>query len=85
MFYFITAITLILKELGLFWRLKKLIFPNDYYHYKKPFDCFFCLSFWANSTTLLFLLIFNYNTMHLDNFGIVLLLTKIIDLLWNKD
>ena len=85
MFYFVTSLVLFAKELGLFWQLKKLTHPNDYYAYKKPYDCFFCLSVWANTILLILMLIFNYNTCHFNNYGVVILLTKIIDLLWNKD
>lgn len=85
MFYFITALVLFAKELGFFWRLKKLIHPENYYSFKKPYDCFFCLSVWFNTAILILMLIFNYNTCHFNNYGVVILLTKIIDLLWNKD
>ena len=85
MFYFTTAIVLILKEVGFFWQVKKLIHKNNYYLYKKPYDCFFCLSFWFNTILLVILSLNNFNVNNLYNFGVVILLTKIIDLLWNKE
>ena len=85
MFYFITALVLLAKELGFFFELKKLIHKKDYFTFRKPYDCFFCLSVWANTLLLIVLLTFNYQSYHFTNFGVVILLTKIIDLLWNKD
>lgn len=85
MFYFISALVLFSKEIGIFWQLKKLIYKKDYFIYRKPYDCFFCLSVWANTLLLITLLIFNYQSCHFTNYGVVILLTKIIDLLWNKD
>ena len=75
--YLITVIVLILFELGIFFKIKTLIYQKAW-EYRKPFDCFFCLSLWFN----LFLLILSQN---LTQFAIAILITKTIDLLWNKN
>lgn len=83
MLYLSTAITLLLHETGVFWNLKKLI-HEDYYKYRKPYDCFFCMSFWTNSILLVTLCLLNFELQLLRDYGIVILITKTIDLLWNK-
>lgn len=85
MLYFTTALVLILKEIGFFWRIKKLIEKENYYLYKKPYDCFFCLSFWANTIVFSILAIININENLICNYGVAIILSKIIDLLWNKN
>jgi len=89
--YIITALILIGYELNFFFKFKPLFgIPKE--EYKKPFDCFFCLSFWGNT-----LLIIGYHIYlgiktqeltisyhELIGWGISILITKIIDLLWNK-
>lgn len=84
--YIITAFVLIAYELNLFFQIKKL-FGYKAYEYKKPFDCFFCLSVWANTITTTTLIILNYSQYksYLTGWAVLIILSKIIDLLWNKN
>ena len=79
----ITGSVLICYELNLFFQLKKLLGWKAH-EYVKPFDCFFCLSLWGNliAFTLTYLITGN---LLLQELGYQILITKIIDLLWNKN
>jgi hypothetical protein len=81
--YLITALVLIAYELQFFYQLKKLL-GYKAYEPKKPFDCFFCLSTWANTITTTILIINNPSLCYLYQWGFIILTTKIIDLLWNQ-
>ena len=89
--YIITALVLIAYERNLFFQLKPL-FGIDKIDYKKPFDCFYCLSFWFNTLAIIGLHIYlwiskgqlTYCYSELIGWGFCILITKIIDLLWNK-
>jgi len=90
--YIITALILIGCELNFFFNLKPL-FGIKKHVYKKPFDCFFCLSIWGNTIGTLSIVIIHsikLKSLSLDlnlfiGWAFCILLSKIIDLLWNKN
>jgi lipid-A-disaccharide synthase-like uncharacterized protein len=73
----LTSLILIAYELNLFFKLKLLVGYKKH-EYKKPFDCFFCLSVWGNSLLLIY-------TQDLTQWAVAILISKTIDLLWNKN
>ena len=84
--YFVTAIILILKEVSFFGLTDfiKIKFHKTK-QYTKPYDCFFCLSVWVNSITIIAVLFYSQNFSYIYDFGISILISKIIDLQWNKN
>lgn len=79
----ITAAILILHELNVFFQLKKLLGYTAHV-YKKPFDCFFCLSVWANLIGFVTIYLLTGST-NINDLGYQIIISKIIDLLWNKN
>ena len=79
----VTGSILILYELNVFFQLKKLLGWKAH-EFVKPFDCFFCLSLWANliAFTIIFIITREFQ---IENLAFQYVLTKIIDLLWNKN
>lgn len=82
MFYLLTLMILFLKEFHFFSWLKKMIHGSK--KYRKPYDCFFCLSLWVNILALLPILYFTNNIYYLNEFSLSILISKVIDLSWNK-
>lgn len=84
--YLVTALILILKEVSFFgltdWIKLNIHKTRDY---KKPYDCFFCLSVWANVITTILLITITGNIYYISEFGISILISKLIDLQWNKN
>lgn len=89
--YILTALILIGYEFNFFFNLKPL-FGISKEDYKKPFDCFFCLSFWGNTLAIVGLHIYmfirteelTFCYYEVSSYALSLLITKIIDLSWNK-
>jgi len=83
--YIITALILLGYELNIFYKLKPL-FGYDKHKFKKPFDCFLCLSFWGNTLTTITIIIIKQKICinDLAMFSLCIILTKIIDILINK-